>query len=64
VSDSPHDRVILGGGSLHESFQREVQKLLETVDLSEEDRQKILTGMVCPCCGGGASMVVKLKEKD
>ena len=62
MSDSGMDRVILGGGSLHESFQREIQKLLETVEMSEEDRQKILTGMICPCCGGGASMVVKLKD--
>jgi hypothetical protein len=62
MSDSALDRVILGGGSLHETFQREVQKMLEDVDLSEEDRQKILTGMLCPCCGGGASMVVKLKD--
>jgi len=54
-------RVIVGG-SLHETFQREVQKLLDTTDLSEEDRQRILTGMVCPCCGGGASVVVPLKE--
>ena len=60
--DAYEGRVIVGG-SLHETFQREVQKLLETADLTEEDRQRILTGMVCPCCGGSASVVVPLKDK-
>ena len=59
--DAFEGRVIMGG-SLHEAFQREVQKLLETTDMSEEDRQRILTGMACPCCGGGASVVIKLKD--
>ena len=60
--DREADSRVIVGGSLHETFQREVQKLLDTADLSEEDRQRILTGMVCPCCGGGASVVVPLKE--
>lgn len=58
---SGHPRVTTGS-SLHEAFQREVQKLLDATDMSEEDRQRILTGMVCPCCGGGASVVVPLNK--
>jgi len=64
VSDDFEGRVITGGGSLHEVFQREVQKLLNETDMSEEDRQRILTGMVCPCCGGGASVVVPLTRES
>ena len=63
MSDTYEGRVITGG-SLHEIFQREVQKLLNDTEMSEEDRQRILTGMVCPCCGGGASVVVPLKRDD
>jgi hypothetical protein len=60
MTDDFEDRIFTGG-SLHDVFHREVQKLLDTTDVSEEDRQRILTGMVCPCCGGGASVVVPLK---
>ena len=59
--DDIASRVIVGG-SVHDSFHRDVLRLLETHDVSEEDRQRILTGMACPCCGGSASMVVPLKS--
>ena len=62
MSESHYGGRVITGGTLHEAFQREVQKLLDTTDMSEEDRQRILTGMVCPCCGGGASVVVPLKR--
>lgn len=59
---SEHPRVTTAP-TLHEAFQREVQKMLADTDISEEDRQRILTGMVCPCCGSGASVVVPLKSE-
>lgn len=59
--DDIASRVIVGG-SVHDAFQRDVLRLLETADVSEEDRQRILTGMACPCCGGSASLAVPLKS--
>lgn len=55
-------RVIMSGGgqSMHDAFHRDVLRLLENTDISDEDRQRILTGMACPCCGGSASMSVPL----
>lgn len=57
-------RVIMSGGgiSLHDAFQRDVLRLLENADISEEDRQRILANTACPCCGGSASMVIPLKK--
>ena len=57
--DDPMRRVTVGG-SVHDAFHRDVLRLLETVEMSDEDRQRILTNMVCPCCGGAASLVVPL----
>jgi hypothetical protein len=57
-------RVIMSGGhiSLHDAFQRDVLRLLENTDISDEDRQRVLSNTACPCCGGSASMVVSLKK--
>lgn len=63
--DDGSDRVIMSGGdvSTHDAFHRDVLRLLENTDISEEDRQRILSNMACPCCGGSASVAVPL-EKD
>ena len=39
-----------------------VDKLLADANISEEDRQRILTNSVCPCCGSAASLTVKLGD--
>jgi hypothetical protein len=58
----PHERVSLGG-SLHDNFVRQVQDMLAEEDLTDEERQTIMTNMSCPCCGGSASSLnIKLKD--
>jgi hypothetical protein len=63
--DDIASRVIMSGGdiSLHDAFQRDVLRLLENTDISDEDRQRILGNTACPCCGGSASMVVPLTKR-
>lgn len=58
-------RIVMSGGglSLHDAFQRDVMRLLENTDISDEDRQRILANTACPCCGGSASMAVPLTRK-
>ena len=56
------DRVTLGAEGSHEAFQRHIQALLDDANLSEEDRQRILTNSHCPCCGAAASLTVKLGD--
>ena len=63
--DDVSSRVIMAGGgmSLHDAFQRDVLRLLENTDISDEDRQRVLANTACPCCGGSASMVIPLAKK-
>jgi hypothetical protein len=72
VTDNPHpkhpadialeERVVFGG-SVHSNFLQQVQELVVEAGLSEEDRQKVLTNLSCPCCGGnGASFTIKLDD--
>jgi len=50
--------------SAHDLIQREIAALIESSDLSEEEKQQILVGMQCPCCGaGGLSLSIKLKSR-
>ncbi len=62
--DDIASRVIMSGGGIsqHDAFQRDVLRLLENTDISEEDRQRILGNTACPCCGGSASMAVPLTK--
>lgn len=46
------ERVGIGAGSVHDSFLRQVQSLIAKADISEQDRQRILANMSCPCCCG------------
>ncbi|MBT3915818.1 MAG: hypothetical protein HOF23_05545 [Rhodospirillaceae bacterium] len=63
LADKALEERVVFGGSVHENFTQQVQKIATTADLSEEDRQKILANMGCPCCGGnGASFTIKLDE--
>lgn len=63
TDESWRDRVRIGTGSMHDGFEAQIRTLLDGADVSEEDRQKILTNMSCPCCGGSAaSMTIKLKS--
>ena len=49
--------------SLHELFQQQTATMLERADITEEERQTILIGMSCPCCGaGGFSFTAKLRR--
>lgn len=51
------------GNAMHLDFEQQIQNILATWDLSDEDRQSILAGMSCPCCGGnGASFTIPLGE--
>jgi hypothetical protein len=58
----PMERVSFGAESAHLAFQRHMDRLLADANISDEDRQRILTNTVCPCCGGGASLTVKLGD--
>ncbi len=50
-----------GVAEMHDQIVRQVSDLLAESDLSEEEKQKILASIVCPCCGGaGPSMVFDL----
>lgn len=58
-------RVVYGGSDVHLRFQARVEALLEDADISDIDRQRILTGMSCPCCGGsGSSFTISLDIKE
>jgi hypothetical protein len=60
---APDDRILSSNLTLHELFQQQSARMLERADLSEEQKQSILIGMSCPCCGaGGFSFTAKLKS--
>jgi hypothetical protein len=63
ASAMPEDQIIASNLTLHELFQQQTGNMLERADLSEEQKQSILIGMSCPCCGaGGFSFTAKLKR--
>jgi hypothetical protein len=60
---APDDRVLASNQSLHELFAQQTARMLERAELTEEQKQSILIGMNCPCCGaGGFSFTAKLKR--
>jgi hypothetical protein len=60
---APDDRIVSSNLTLHQLFQQQTTAMLERADLSEEQKQSILIGMSCPCCGaGGFSFTAKLKR--
>ena len=60
---APDDRVMASNLTLHQLFAQQTSAMLERADLSEEQKQGLLIGMSCPCCGaGGFSFTAKLKR--
>lgn len=60
---APDDRILSSNLNLHALFQQQTARMLDRADLSEEQKQSILIGMSCPCCGaGGFSFTAKLKR--
>ena len=56
-------RIMSSNLTLHELFQQQTIGMLDRADLDEEQKQSILIGMSCPCCGaGGFSFTAKLKR--
>jgi hypothetical protein len=57
------ERIMSSNLTLHELFQQQTSSMLDRADLDEEQKQSILIGMSCPCCGaGGFSFTAKLKR--
>lgn len=49
----------------HTEFRDQVAELLESVDMSEEDRQRVLASLSCTCCGGsGLTLAFEIKPID
>jgi len=60
---APEQRIMASDLTLHQLFQQQTSAMLDRADLSEEQKQSILIGMSCPCCGaGGFSFTAKLKS--
>jgi hypothetical protein len=63
TSLAPDDRIISSNLTLHQLFAQQTGAMLERADLTEEQKQSLLIGMSCPCCGaGGFSFTAKLKR--
>jgi hypothetical protein len=61
---SPEDQISYSALSLHALFEQQARQLIDRADLDEEQKQKILLAMSCPCCGGGAiSFTAKLRRE-
>jgi hypothetical protein len=57
------DQIYASNLSLHDLFAQQTSKMLERADLTEEQKQSILIGMSCACCGGGGfSFTAKLRQ--
>ena len=57
------EQVYASNLSLHDLFAQQTTTMLDRADLSEEQKQSILIGMSCPCCGGGSfSFTAKLRR--
>ncbi len=62
-SAAADERVLASDLTLHELFAQQTRAMLDRADLTEEQKQTILIGMNCPCCGaGGLSFTAKLKR--
>ncbi len=61
---APDDAIITSSNlTLHQLFEQQTARMLDRADLSEEQKQSILIGLNCPCCGaGGFSFTAKLKR--
>jgi hypothetical protein len=60
----PEDQIIASNLSLHDLFQQQTARMLDRADLSDEEKQSLMIGMSCPCCGaGGFSFTAKLRRE-
>jgi hypothetical protein len=60
---APDDRIMSSNLTLHQLFAQQTSAMLERTDLTEEQKQSLLIGMSCPCCGAaGFSFTAKLKR--
>jgi hypothetical protein len=60
---APDARIISSNLTLHQLFAQQTSSMLARADLSEEQKQSLLIGISCPCCGaGGFSFTAKLKR--
>lgn len=60
---APDARVVASNLTLHQLFAQQTERMLDRADLSEEQKQSLLIGMSCPCCGaGGFSFTAKLRR--
>ena len=54
MAKEPEQQIFFGDNMpLHELFQKQVQQVMEQVDLDDEFRQALLVALNCPCCGAG-----------
>jgi hypothetical protein len=57
------EQIAISNLSLHDLFSQQTSKMLERADLTEEQKQSLLIGISCPCCGaGGFSFTAKLRR--
>ena len=60
----PEQQIFFGDMPMHELFQKQVQQVIEQVDLDEDSRQALLVALSCPCCGtGGMNYTAKVNRK-
>ena len=60
----PEQQIFFGDMPMHELFQKQVQQVMEQVDLDEDSRQALLVALSCPCCGtGGMNYTAKVNRK-
>ena len=53
MAKEPEQQIFFGDMPMHELFQKQVQQVIEQVDLDEDSRQALLVALSCPCCGTG-----------
>ena len=64
MAKEPEQQIFFGDMPMHELFQKQVQQVIEQVDLDEDSRQALLVALSCPCCGtGGMNYTAKVNRK-
>ena len=60
---APDDRIVTSNLTMHQLFEQQTARMLQHADLTEEQKQNLLIGMSCPCCGAGSfSFRAKLRR--
>jgi len=63
AADAIDAQILSSDLTLHELFAQQTSAMLDRADLSDEQKQSLLIGMSCPCCGaGGFSFTAKLRR--